>query len=180
MLEEYALNALDTALRPGVAYADARVVESADRSLSTKNGRAGTAAVSEQLGIGIRVIADGCWGFAAASDLSRAGVDTAVRLAISIARSGALAKHHNVLLAPEAACHSSWTSSCEVDPFRVPIEVQFAHLLDIDHELRRHKGITMAEGSMQFTRFGAHEKLTTLAQIELPTQETGHGTATSR
>jgi len=154
MLRDYALRALDTAAsRPGVMYADARVVESKDRSLSTKNGRASTASVSEQLGIGIRVIAGGgCWGFAATSDLTRDGIDAAVRLAVAIAESGALARKHGVVLAPEGAHQASWTSPCEIDPFAVPVEAQFTHLLDIDRELRRQKGITMAEGSMQFTR----------------------------
>ena len=152
MLRDFALDAVDTALRPGVTYADARVIESKDRSLSTKNGRAGTASSSEQLGIGIRVIADGCWGFAATDNLSRAGIDAAVALAISIAKSGAMAKKKDVELAPEGAYRATWVSKCEVDPFAVPVEAQFAHLLDIDRELRRNKGVTMAEGSMQFTR----------------------------
>ncbi len=152
MPRDYALQALDTALRPGVTYADVRVIESKDRSLSTKNGRAGTASSTEQLGLGIRVIADGCWGFAATDDLTKAGIDAAAHLAIGIARSGALAKKHDVELAGEDAHQAVWTSKCEIDPFAVPVEAQFAHLLDIDRELRRRKGITMAEGSMQFTR----------------------------
>ena len=152
-MKDRALEALDAALRTGVTtFADIRVIESKDRSLSTKNGRAGNAASSEDLGLGIRVIADGCWGFAATSDLSKDGIEAAAKLAIEIARSGALAKAHDVQLAAESAHTGTWTSHCEIDPFAVPVEAQFAHLLDIDRELRRQKGVTMAEGSMQFNR----------------------------
>jgi TldD protein len=64
--------ALDAASVRGVTYADARVVAIRNRSLTTKNGRVGHASESESLGIGVRVIADGAWGFAASADLSRA------------------------------------------------------------------------------------------------------------
>jgi TldD protein len=152
-MKDRALQALDAAMRTGVTtFADVRLVESKDRTLSTKNGRPGNAASSEDCGIGIRVIANGCWGFAATSDLSNSGIEAAARLAIEIARSGALAKRGDVVLAPESAHSATWVSPCEIDPFAVPVEAQLAHLLDIDRELRRNKRVTMAEGSMQFTR----------------------------
>jgi TldD protein len=152
-MKEFALQALDTATqRPGVTYADVRVIESKDRALTTKNGKAGTAASSEQLGLGIRVIANGCWGFAATDDLSKAGIESTVKLAVDIANAGSLARKQDVILASEEAYQVTWIAPCDIDPFAVPVEAQLAHLLDIDRELRRHKGITMAEGSMQFTR----------------------------
>ena len=69
--------ALDAASVRGVTYADARVVSIRNRSLTTKNGRMGHASESESLGIGVRVIAEGAWGFAASADLSRAAVEAA-------------------------------------------------------------------------------------------------------
>ena len=39
---DLANSALEAATKPGVSYADVRVVESRDRSLSTKNGRPGS------------------------------------------------------------------------------------------------------------------------------------------
>ena len=153
-MKDRALQALDAALRPGsgVTFADVRIIESKDRALSTKNGRAGNASSSEDLGLGVRVIANGCWGFAATSDITSTGIEAAAKLAIEIAHAGSLAKAKDVELAPEAAYTATWTSACEIDPFAVPVEAQFAHLLDIDRELRRNKGVTMAEGSMQFNR----------------------------
>jgi len=64
--------ALDAATVRGVTYADTRVVSIRNRSLTTKNGRVGHASESESLGVGVRVIAGGAWGFAASADLGRA------------------------------------------------------------------------------------------------------------
>ena len=100
-MKQLALEALDSALRPGVTYADARLVESRERDLSTKNGKPSQVSSSESAGLGIRVLAEGCWGFAATDDLSKAGVESAATLAVEIARSSAFAKKHDVVLAPE-------------------------------------------------------------------------------
>ena len=74
--------ALDAASVRGVTYADARVVAIRNRSLTTKNGRMGHASESESLGIGVRVICEGAWGFAASADLSRASVEAAAARAV--------------------------------------------------------------------------------------------------
>src|SRR5437899_237645 len=64
--------ALNAATLRGATYADARIADDRSRALSTKNGKVGHASDSESRGIGVRVIADGAWGFAASDDLSRA------------------------------------------------------------------------------------------------------------
>src|ERR1700682_129177 len=76
-MKDAARRALDAASVRGVTYADARVVSLRNRSLTTKNGRVGHASESESLGIGVRVIAGGAWGFAASADLGRAAVEAA-------------------------------------------------------------------------------------------------------
>jgi len=44
------------------------------------------------MGLAIRVLAHGCWGFAATDDLTREGVHAAAALALDIARAGTFAK----------------------------------------------------------------------------------------
>ena len=65
---EAVLNHLD---RREVEYADVRVIESRERNISTKNGKVGTSSSDESLGLGVRVLAQGCWGFASTDDLSK-------------------------------------------------------------------------------------------------------------
>ena len=61
----------------------------------------GTVATYDSMGVGIRVIAGGCWGFAATDEISPKGLERAANLAIEIARSGTLAKKRDVVLAPK-------------------------------------------------------------------------------
>src|SRR4029077_13816381 len=99
-MQDWATRAIDTAKRRGASYADARVMDIRQRDISTKNGEVGTLLESETLGIGIRVVASGAWGFASTDRLTREGVQACAAQAVAIAKSSALAKRENVPLAP--------------------------------------------------------------------------------
>src|SRR5260370_31939755 len=144
--------ALEAAMRPGLTYADVRVVEPNDRSLSTKNGRPATVSAGESIGVGIRVLAEGCWGFAATDDLTPFSLQSTAALAISIARASALAKKKDVVLAPEYKYESTWTSPCEIDPFSISVAEQLGYLLEVDAELHRNPGVTLSETSFHCER----------------------------
>jgi len=151
-MDNFANWALDTAVARGASYADARVMNIRQRELSTKNGRVGNCAENESLGIGIRVIADGAWGFASTDRLAREGVEACAAQAVAIARASALAKRADVVLAPEQAFVDAWQSPFLQDPFRIPLERQLELLLASDAEMRAVPGITLAEASMSFRR----------------------------
>ena len=144
--------ALNLVTQRGASYADARVVDERSRSLATKNGKIGHASDAESQGIGIRVLADGAWGFAASKDLSRGGVESAAARALAIARASAKVKRENVRLAPEKPAVADWATPCKIDPFTTSIEQNLELLLKIDGELRSVGGVTLAETSMNFRR----------------------------
>src|ERR1700724_4206018 len=100
MMRDWANWALETAKRRGATYADARVMDIRHRDISTKNGEVGTLAESESLGIGIRVIAQGSWGFASTDRLTREGIAACAAQAVAIAKASALAKRHDVEMVP--------------------------------------------------------------------------------
>jgi TldD protein len=135
-----------------VTYADARVVAIHNRSLSTKNGHVGHASESESLGIGVRVIANGAWGFAASADLSRAAVESAAARAVDVARASAVVKREDVRLAPEPAAVAEWTTPYKIDPFTIHVEQNIDLLLKVDAEMRAIAGVTLAEVGMNFQR----------------------------
>ncbi|MGA2593254.1 MAG: DNA gyrase modulator, partial [Bryobacteraceae bacterium] len=151
-MKQLALEALDATVRRGVSYADVRVIETRDRQVSTKNGKAGHVSSSVSMGLGIRALAYGCWGFAATDDLTKSGIEAAASLALEIARAGTLAKKQDVLLAPEEKYEAEWVSPIRIDPFSIPVDRNVALLLDVDRELRRNPGVTLAEGAMSFER----------------------------
>jgi TldD protein len=145
-------NALDTARLRGAAYGDVRVMHLRQRDLTTKNGQVGTLSQSESIGLGIRVLANGAWGFASTDRLTREGAAACAAQAVSIAKASALAKRGEVVLAPEQSYVDSWQSPFRKDPFEIPLETQLALLLAADEEMRRVKGITLTETDMQFRK----------------------------
>ena len=149
---DLATASLDTAKIRGASYADVRVMHLRQRDLTTKNGEVGTLAQSESIGLGISVLANGAWGFASTDRLTREGVAACAAQAVLIAKASALAKTHNVVLVAEEAHVDTWQSPFIKDPFRIPVERQIDLLLAADKEMRRVKGVTLAEGSMSFRR----------------------------
>ena len=151
-MQDTASWALNVAALRGASYADARVADDRHRALSTKNGKIGSASDSESQGIGVRVIADGAWGFAASEDLSRSAVEATAARAVDVARASARVKQHAVQLAPEKPHVAEWTSPFQIDPFTTSVEQNLELLLKIDAELRSVAGVTLAETNMNFRR----------------------------
>jgi len=151
-MKHIANSAIEKALAHRATYADARVMDIRHRDISTKNGQVGRCSEGESIGLGIRVIADGAWGFASTDRLSPQGIDACVTEAMAIARASAMAKRHDVVMAPEHPFVDTWQNPFVKDPFRIPVESQIAVLLAADAEMRKVKGITLAEGSMSFRK----------------------------
>ena len=144
--------ALNIANQKGASYADARAVSDRSRALATKNGRVGSASDSESQGIGIRVLADGAWGFAACDDLSTASVEATAARAVEIAKASARVKQQDVHMVPEKPVVAEWITPYKVDPFTTSVEQNLELLLKIDSELRSVHGVTLAESNMNFRR----------------------------
>jgi len=144
--------ALNVAEQRGATYSDLRIVDERSRALATKNGKVGGASDAESQGIGIRVLADGAWGFAASDDLSRASVEATTARAVDIAKASSKVKQTDVQLAPEKPVTAEWTTPHKIDPFSISVEQNIDLLFKIDAELRAVAGVTLAETNMNFRR----------------------------
>jgi TldD protein len=142
--------ALGTAQARGASYAEARMVHTRDRALATKNGKIGTALSQESMGTGIRVIADGAWGFAATENLTQEAVERCAAEAVAIAKASARVKEQPVSLAAEPVAQADWSSPCRIDPFTTSIADNLALLMSIDAALRGVQGVTLAEANLNF------------------------------
>jgi len=151
-MQEWASLALETSRVRGASFADVRVMDIRLRDLATKNGEVGTLSESESLGLGVRVLANGCWGFASTDQLTPEGVQACAAHAVAIARASALAKRADAFMVPEKAYVDTWQNPFVKDPFQIPLERQLNLLLAADAGMRRVKGVTLAETSMQFRR----------------------------
>src|ERR1700683_4745794 len=151
-MKDIASWALNIAAQRGASYADARIADDRSRALSTKNGKVGGASDSESFGVGVRVIADGAWGFAASDDLGRAAVEATAARAVDIAKASSRVKQRDIQLAPEKPVTAEWTTPIQIDPFTTSVEQNIDLLLKIDAELRAVAGVTLAETNMNFRR----------------------------
>src|ERR1035438_7325216 len=144
--------ALNIAAQRGTSYADVRIVAQRSRALTTKNGKVGSASDAESVGMSVRAIADGAWGFAASAELERGAVEATAARAVEIARPPAGPKREDVRLAPEKAAVAEWSTPYKIDPFSVSVEQNIELLLKIDAELQSVAGMTLAEANLNFNR----------------------------
>jgi TldD protein len=148
---EMGLLALDTARAAGAEYADVRVSRHRNQSVATRERRVTSLVDNESLGLGVRVLAGGAWGFAATGDLTREEVQRAARSAVAQARANRASLLRPVTLAPaEVHADAHWRSPIEIDPFTVPVEEKVALLLEANAAALGVGGARFASSSMAF------------------------------
>jgi TldD protein len=167
---------LDIARLRGASYADVRVMHQRQRDLPTKNGEVGSLGQSESIGLGIRVVANGAWGFASSDQLTREGVAACAARAVTIPKPRRWQKE-KVQLAPEADYIDSWQGPCLKDPFEIPLETQLALLLGADAAMRKVKGVTLSETDMQFRKIDSWFASSTGSKIHQRRVTSGCGIA---
>lgn len=149
-MDDVANRALNQAQVSGASYADVRVISHRSEVISVKNGRVEAFARSSSQGFGVRVIADGAWGFASSNQLTTAEADRVAALAVSIARASALAKKADLRLSPLSPVQSKYATPVRVNPLdEVSVEQKLALLMRCDEAMRRVDGLTIAESSLE-------------------------------
>jgi TldD protein len=174
-LKEFTDRALNLAQVHGAAYADVRIVNKATQRLEVKNGIVEAIEMGESQGFGVRVVANGGWGFASSCLLSAAEVDRITALAVQIARASALTRSHPVRLDKPRTIVASYTTPIKVDPFTISLEQKIEHLLQADAAMRRVADVRVAESSMECLRIEKVFASTEGSYITQTLVETGGG-----
>ena len=120
--------ALSECARFAPTYAAVRVHQTRHRYLHLRDLAVETALDQREIGVGVRVVVDGAWGFAATSDLGPAAVRAAARRACELARRCAQLPGPKVELADEPIVTGVHVSQYDVDSFTVPIDEMVATL----------------------------------------------------
>jgi TldD protein len=125
--------ALNAATGAGATYCDVRIGRYLQQFVITRENRVENVVNTESIGAGIRVIANGTWGFAATSDLSNAGVAKAAQQAVAIAKANSMTQTAPVQLAPvKAAGEVSWATPIKKNAMAVPIKEKADLLLSVN------------------------------------------------
>ena len=116
--------ALNAATQKGATYADVRIGRYLNQFITTRENKVESIVNTESYGAGVRVIADGCWGFYATDQLTPESIAHAAQEAVAIARANAAAKllESPVQLAPQKGLGEvNWKTPIERNAFEVPI-----------------------------------------------------------
>jgi TldD protein len=149
-VDEILDRALNTAQLAGATYADARVVDSRSQMIEVKNRQVAALQESGSMGLGVRVIVDGAWGFASSADVTLDEAERCARLAARIARASARVRTAKIALAPVAPRVARWTTPFTIDPFEVPLADKIALLVEATGLMETEKAVKVAQGNMQF------------------------------
>ena len=115
--------ALETARAKGATYADVRIGRYLNQFVVTREDKVQNLVNTESYGVGVRVIANGTWGFAATSDVTKDGIKKAAERAVAIAKANAKVQVEPVQLAPQKGYGEvAWRTPIEKNAFDVPIK----------------------------------------------------------
>jgi TldD protein len=139
---ELADAALTAASQIGASYADLRIHAIRTETIQLRDGELENAVVDYDIGLAVRVIVDGTWGFASHAELDTAAAAATARRAVKVATTLAALNAERIELAPEPVYNdTSWVSSYVVDPFDVAAEDKVAVLEDYSGRLLASDGV---------------------------------------
>jgi TldD protein len=141
-LRELADAARQQAADLGAQHADFRAEQIRSQQIGLSDGNLETLFDADDVGLAVRVVVDGTWGFAAAVDLTPEAAAQAAREAVEVARVSAAMNTERIELAPEPP-HGDviWVSAYEVDPFTVSAADKVALLGGWSRQLLSRDGV---------------------------------------
>lgn len=139
---ELADAALSAATAAGASHADLRVHRLITEIIQLRDGELETAVINREVGLAVRVIVDGTWGFASHAELAPSVAAETARRAVHVATTLATLSSERVELAPEPVYRdATWVSSYRIDPFDVSATDKIGVLGDYSGRLLAADGI---------------------------------------
>lgn len=132
-MRELAESLRDEALNRKVDFMDIRIVESDYTSISLQDSKADKVVYGKALGMGIRVLLDGVWGFAASSGVERAAATECLESAISMAEASRARVVDRVEVYKTDPVIDSVEAEYERDPRVIPVDQKMQILLDFEN-----------------------------------------------
>ncbi len=149
---EVAREAVEAARRAGADYADARFGSDETEAMTVKNQEMEGVDRSTSRGLGVRVLVNDYWGFAATARTDQEDVERTARQAVAIARAAARLPMEPVRMAEVEPVRATWSTPIEEDPFEVPLAEKVALLMDASARMQAVKGVTFGEASFDLLR----------------------------
>src|SRR5687768_8798690 len=142
--------ALARATSLGASYADIRINRYRRESIATRERQVQNVSRSASYGMGLRVLVDGAWGFAAINKVDPASARAIAEHAVAIAKANAILQTRKVVLADADKVVASWNNAIRKDPFEVPLETKTAFLFKLNETAMAVKGVSFVNSQIQF------------------------------
>ncbi len=127
-LADIALNAARSA---GATYTDVRIGRYLNQFVVTREDKVQNIVNTESFGTGIRVIANGTWGFASTNDVTDDGIAKAARQAVAIAKANSKVQTDPVQMVPvQGYGEQSYRTPIKKNAFEVPVKEKADLLLN--------------------------------------------------
>jgi TldD protein len=152
MMLHVAKEAVEAARAAGAHYADARFVHEDSESITVRNQEMEGIDRATSEGVGVRVLVDGYWGFAATARPEGAEIARTAGLAVEIARAAARLPREPVKLTEVEPVTGTWASPFQDDPFNVSLEEKVALLMEATRRMQEVDGLAFAEGGIDLYR----------------------------
>jgi TldD protein len=149
-LRDLADAALASAKQAGASYADIRINRYRNEFIFTRDRRVQNIVNTEDYGFGVRVIADGTWGFASSSSVTKDEIARVAAQAVAIARANRGINAEPVQLAPVEPFNGVWNTPVTRNPFDLPLQPKLDLLMQINDEALKVQGASFVSAFMQF------------------------------
>ena len=150
--EKLAEAAISKAKSLGATYADCRYVEILSESHSYLDGAPEATSRTTDIGLGVRVIANGAWGFFGSSVLSEKEAQRAAEKAVEIGKASAIVNKSPIVLAPVEAYKGDYISNYKIDPFTISTSEKLDYLKNLDSLLSKSSDINSRGASLDFRK----------------------------
>ena len=108
--------------------------------MQLRDGELETAVIDHEIGLAVRVIVDGTWGFASHAELDPAVAADTARRAVQVATTLAPLNAERIELAPEPVYRDvSWVSGYRIDPFDVAAADKIARARGVLRPVAGHR-----------------------------------------
>jgi TldD protein len=125
--------ALNAARSKGATYVDVRIARYLNQFIITREDKVTNIVDTESYGMGIRVLAGGCWGFSATDKLDKDNIARAAELAVSIAKENARLQTQPVQLAPQKGLGEvTWKTPILKNGFDIPVKEKAEMILGVN------------------------------------------------
>jgi TldD protein len=141
--------ALSRARALGVEHADFRLERIREATFAVRDGQLDSSSDSADVGLAVRVVHEGAWGFAAGVERTPEAAARLAEQAVATAKVSQVLSRDRVELANEPVYSDAvWVSAYEIDPFDRPESERVGRLIELSERLLASDGVDHVDASL--------------------------------